>query len=157
MGRGILKMQESILENKKGFVLIAALLMLLILTLIGVSSISTTNFETKISGNERVGADAFYASEAGVQVAINQLPDSTNPIPKTELKEDSYYWSGGPQDEGNPQPLQNLGMYQKAGYDINFGFNRFQVNATGESFGAMKEVEVQVSYGPFGAGTQYNN
>jgi hypothetical protein len=139
--------ERNILKNQNGIVLIIALLMLLILTLIGVSSISTTTYETKISGNERVGTDAFYVSEAGAQVAINQLPDNINPIPKTQLKEDSYYWSG----------IQSFGFYQKPGYDINFAFNRFQVNATGESFGALKEIEVQVSFGPFGAGTQYNN
>jgi hypothetical protein len=150
-------MERNILRNQKGIVLIVALLMLLILTLIGVSSISTTTYQTKISGNERVGTDAFYVSEAGIQVAINQLPGNINPIPKTQLKEDSYYWSGGPKDEGSPKPMQSFGFYQKPGYDVNFAFNRFQVNATGESFGAMKEIEVQVSCGPFGAGTQYNN
>ena len=150
-------MERNILKNQKGIVLIIALLMLLILTLIGVSSISTSTFETKISGNERVGTDAFYVSEAGIQVAINQLPDNINPIPKTQLKEDSYYWSGEPKDEGSPKPMQSFGFYQKPGYDVNFAFNRFQVNATGESFDAMKEIEVQVSCGPFGAGTQYNN
>lgn len=150
-------MKRNILENQKGVVLIIALLMLLILTLIGVSSISTSTFETKISGNERVGADAFYVSEAGTQVAINQLPDNINPIPKTQLKEDSYYWSGGSKDEGSPKPMQSFGFYQKPGDDVSFAYNRFQVNATGESFGAMKEIEVQVICGPFGAGTQYNN
>jgi hypothetical protein len=148
-------MGRNILTNKNGVVLIIALLMLLILTLIGISSISTTTYETKISGNERVGTDAFYASEAGIQVGLNQLPDNVNPIPKTQLKEDSFYWSGGPKDEGNPKPLQNLGLYQKPGYDITFVFNRYQVNTTGESFGAPKEIEVQVSYGPFSYGTQY--
>jgi Tfp pilus assembly protein PilX len=49
--------------------------MLLVLTLIGISSINTTTFETSISGNERMGTDAFYAAEAGIQVAINQVPD----------------------------------------------------------------------------------
>jgi type II secretory pathway component PulK len=139
-------MGRNILTNKDGVVLIIALLMLLILTLIGISSISTTTYETKISGNERVGADAFYVSEAGAQVAYNQIPDNINAIPKTQLKEDSYYWT---------KPIQSFGFYQKPGYDINFAFNRFQVNATGESFGAMKEIEVQVSYGPFSYGTQY--
>jgi len=147
----------NILKNHSGIVLIMALLMLLILTLIGVSSISTSTFETKISGNERVGADAFYVSEAGSQVAMNQLPDNTNPIPKTQLKEDSYYWSGGPKDVGSPKPMTSLGFYQKPGDDVHFAYNRYQVNATGESFGAMKEIEVQVICGPFGAGTQYNN
>lgn len=150
-------MDGNILKNHSGIVLIMALLMLLILTLIGVSSISTSTFETKISGNERVGADAFYVSEAGSQVAMNQLPDNTNPIPKTQLKEDSYYWSGGPKDVGSPKPMTSLGFYQKPGDDVHFAYNRYQVNATGESFGAMKEIEVQVICGPFGAGTQYNN
>jgi hypothetical protein len=148
-------MERNTLKNQNGVVLIIALLMLLILTLIGISSISTTTYQTKISGNERVGADAFYVSEAGAQVAYNQIPDNINAIPKTQLKEDSFYWSGGPQDEGSPKPIQCFGFYQKPGYDINFAFNRFQVNATGESFGAMKEIEVQVSYGPFSYGTQY--
>jgi len=150
-------MEINILKGHSGVVLIAALLMLLILTLIGVSSISTSTFEAKISGNERIGTDAFYVSEAGIQVAINQLPDNTNPIPRTPLKEDSYYWSGGPKDAGSPKAIQGFGLYQKPGYDVNFAFNRFQVNATGESFGAMREIEVQVSIGPVSASTQYNN
>jgi len=157
MGQGISSTERNILKRQNGVVLIAALLMLLILTLIGVSSISTSTFEAKISGNERVGTDAFYVSEAGIQVAINQLPDNTSPIPRTPLKEDSYYWSGGPKDAGSPKPIQGFGLYQKPGYDVNFAFNRFQVNATGESFGAMREIEVQVSSGPVSAGTQYNN
>ncbi len=148
---------KDILGNEKGVVLAAALLMLLVLTLIGISSINTSTFETGISGNERVAADAFYASEAGIQVGMNQVPDSTNAIPKTQLKVDSYYWSGGPKDEGSPKTLANLGIHQRAGYDSTWGFKRFQVNATGKAFGTSQEIEAQVSYGPFTAGTQYNN
>jgi Na+-transporting methylmalonyl-CoA/oxaloacetate decarboxylase gamma subunit len=148
--------ERIFLKNKNGVVIIIALLMLLVLTLIGISAISTTTFDTNISGNERVGADAFYASEAGLQVAINQLPD-TKPILKTKLKEDSDYWSGGPTDKGNPKSLQNLGLYPQAGFDSSWGFKRFQVNTTGESIEVMKQIEVQVSLGPFNAGTEYNN
>ena len=149
-------MERNSLITEKGVVIIIALLMLLVLTLIGISAISTTTFDINISGNERVGADAFYASEAGIQVGINQLPD-TKPIPNTTLKEDSYYWSGGPADKGSPKSLQDLGLYQKAGFDSFWAFRRFQVNTTGESVGVMKETEVQVSLGPFNAGTEYNN
>jgi len=149
-------MERIILGEKNGVALIIALLMLLVLTLIGISSISTTTFEISISGNERVRTDAFYAAEAGIQVAINRLPDNTNPIPKTKIKEDSYYWSGGIRDEGDPKPLKSLGLHPKAGFDSSWAFKRFQVNTTGESFGATKEIEVQVSYGPFHAGTEYN-
>ncbi len=148
-------MKRHLLTKKKGAALIIALLMLLVLTLIGISSISTTIFDTAISGNERVRTDAFYAAEAGIQVAINQIPDNTNPIPRTELKEDSFYWSGGPYDEGSPKNLKNLGPCPMAGFDSSWGFERFQLNTTGKSFETTKEIEVQVSFGPFRASTEY--
>jgi Tfp pilus assembly protein PilX len=149
-------MERNTLREEKGVALVIALLMLLILTLIGISSIGTTTFETSISGNERVRTDAFYAAEAGIQVAINQLPDNTNAIPKTKINEDSYYWSGASKDEGSPKSLASLGLDPKAGYDSSWAFKRFQVNTAGKFSGATKELEAQVSYGPFRPGTDYN-
>jgi hypothetical protein len=148
-------MKRNTLREKKGIAIIIALLMLLVLTLIGISSITTTNFETNLSGNDRLNTDAFYAAEAGIQVGVNQIPD-TNPIQKTELKKDSYYWSGRANDKGDPKSLKSLGLHPMAGFDSSWAFKRFQVNSTGESFGATKEIEVQVSYGPFRAGTEYD-
>lgn len=147
-------------DSEKGVALVIALIMLLLLTFIGISAISTTTFETHIAGNERVGTDAFYASEAIFQVGLKQLDDpvSTNkikPIPRKEIGKDSYGWSGSRMDKGSPKGFTSFGSYPKAGYDSSWAFNRYQINATGESFGAMKEVEAQVSYGPFPAGTQY--
>jgi len=148
-------MERNALREKKGIAIIIALLMLLVLTLIGISSITTTNFETNISGNERLKTGAFYAAEAGIQVGINQIPD-TNPIQKTELKEDSYYWSGGANDEASSKSPTSLGLHPKAGFDSSWAFKRFQLNSTGRFSGTTKEIEVQVSYGPFRAGTEYN-
>jgi len=56
-------MTPSVLNNEKGVALVIALIMLIVLTFIGISSISSSVFETKISGNERVGSSAFYAAE----------------------------------------------------------------------------------------------
>jgi len=145
--------ERDILRNKNGVALVIALIMLLILTFIGISAISTTTFETNITGNERVGTDAFYASEAIFQVGLNQLPDR-KPI-QIPIGENSDGWSGSPKDKGSPRELASFGLYNKGGYDSSWGFNRYQINATGESFGATREVEAQVSYGPFPAGTQY--
>jgi Na+-transporting methylmalonyl-CoA/oxaloacetate decarboxylase gamma subunit len=149
-------MERNILIRQEGVALVIALLMLLILTLIGISSITTTTFESSISGNERVTTDAFYASEAGNQVAINQLPDNISAIPKTTIKQDSSYWSGSANDEGSPKPLKSLGVYPKAGFDSSWEFKRFQVNTTGKYIGATKEIEVQVTYGPFRTTTEYD-
>lgn len=155
-------MERDILRDKNGVALVIALIMLLILTFIGISAISTTTFETNIAGNERVGTAAFYASEAIFQVGLKQLDDPdftirTKPIPRTEIGKDSYGWGGSPEDKDSPKGVTPFGSYNKAGYDSAWAFNRYQINATGESFGAMKEVEVQVSYGPFSASTQYGN
>jgi hypothetical protein len=147
--------EGDILRNKNGVALVIALIMLLMLTFVGISAISTTTFETNIVGNERVGTDAFYASEAIFQVGINQLPD-TKAIPRKEIGENSYGWSGSRENKGSPKELRPFGLYNKGGYDSSWAFKRYQINATGESFLATKEVEAQVSYGPFPAGTQYN-
>jgi hypothetical protein len=149
--------QRSIISNgvnDKGIALVVALMMLLVLTLIGISAITTTTYEASISGNERVGTDAFYASESGIQVNLNQLPN-TNPISRTKVGEDSYYWSGSPQERNLPRAVGFLGLYALPGFDVSWEFKRYQVNATGESFRATREIEVQVAYGPVSAGTQY--
>ena len=143
--------------NQKGVVLVLALLLLLVLTLLGISLINTTTFEGQISGNERVRTDAFYAAEAGIQRGVNQLP-LRDAIPRSRLKEDTFYWSGGPAHKGAPKELEFMGWYAPPGDDIErFASMRIKLNATGESFSGMKELEVQLRYGPFSAGTGYNN
>jgi len=147
-------MEHAVLKNEKGVVLVIALLMLLMLTVIGVGSISSSFFETKISGNERLGSAALYAAEGGVKVGISRIPDTT--AYSGTVGSEASYRSGGLTDS-SPQPLKELGTMHKAGFDTAWEFERFQVKAVGESFGAKKEVEVQVSMGPYNSGTSYNN
>ena len=141
-------------RDQKGMALVIALIMLLVLTLIGMSSISSTIFESKISGNDRFGAAAFYAAKGGVDIGLNRLPVIS--AYSGNIGSDETYRSGK-LTPGNPQPLIPFGAMGRPGYDVNWEFRRYQVNATGQSFGAMKEIEVQVSMGPYPAGTQYNN
>lgn len=149
------KKDSAKLASEKGMALVIALVILLVLTLIGISAVTTTTFETSISGNERVATDAFYASEAGIQVSLNQLPN-TNPVSRTPLGETSSYWSGSPKDKNSPKSIERLGLHPKAGFDSSWTFTRYQVNATGESIATTKEIEVQVTYGPHSSGTNYN-
>lgn len=147
-------MESSVLKNEKGVALVVALIMLIILTFIGISSISSSIFETRISGNERVGSSAFYAAEGGVFVGISRIPDIT--AYSGTIGSDESYRSGRSIDS-SPQPQKNLGVMLKPGFDSTWEFKRFQINSTGESLGAKKEIEVQVSIGPYNAGTSYNN
>jgi len=147
-------METSVLKNEKGIALVIALIMLIVLTLIGISSINSSIFETKLSGNERVGSSAFYAAEGGVYVGISRIPDITA-YSGTIGKDESY--RSGRLTDSSPQPQKTLGVMLKPGYETTWEFKRFQINATGEFSGAKKEIEVQVSLGPYNAGTSYNN
>jgi len=151
-------------KSEKGIALVVSLLILLVLTVIGFVAISTTIFESNIAGNERVGTDAFYATEAIVEVAYNQLPDITE-IPKTGTGDNnrlkvggsSYGWTGTAQDKGNQKPIQYKGLHMMPGFDSSFSFGRYFIRAAGESSGASREIESMVSYGPTMAGTSSNN
>ncbi len=147
-------MEPTILKNEKGVALVIALMMLIVLTFIGISSISSSVFETKISGNERVESSAFYAAEGGVEVGISLLPDIS--AYSGNIGSDESYRSGS-MTASSPQPSKNLGLMYKPGYEGSWEFKRFQINATGQSFGARKEIEIQVSLGPYPSGTSYNN
>ncbi len=59
-----LKMKR--LKEEKGFALVFALLMMLALTLLGVSAVNTTTHDNTISGNPRISKEAFYIAEAGL-------------------------------------------------------------------------------------------
>ena len=65
-------------NNEKGFALVIALVLLLVVTLIGLSSIFSSVFETQIAGNDRLGNAAFYAAVGGAEAGISSLP-STDP------------------------------------------------------------------------------
>ncbi len=147
-------MELSVLKNEKGVALVIALIMLIVLTFIGIASISSSVFETKISGNERFGSASFYAASGGVEVGISRIPVIT--AYSGTIGSDESYRSGSLTDS-SAQPQKNLGLMLKPGYGESWEFKRFQINATGESFGARKEIEVQVSLGPYPGGTSYNN
>jgi Tfp pilus assembly protein PilX len=58
---------KDCLTDQKGIALVVALVMLLVLTFVGVAAISTTSYEARIAGNERVYNNAFYAGDGGIE------------------------------------------------------------------------------------------
>lgn len=148
-------METNPLRNEKGVALVIALIMLIVLTFIGIASISSSIFEAKIAGNERWGSAALYAASAGIADGISRLPDISVYGPLGVGSDETY--RSGRLTDSSPQPQKSLGVLLKPGFETTWEFKRFQINATGESFGARKEIEVQVSMGPYNAGTSYNN
>jgi hypothetical protein len=79
-------------------VLVLGMLLLLVVTLIGISSLSTSTYDILISGNERASVQAFYVAEAGINEfmgrfrvgATSQISDNapSNPTWKLLLAKD---------------------------------------------------------------------
>jgi hypothetical protein len=74
------------------------MLLLLVLTLIGISAVNTSTYDMRISSNERASVQAFYVAEAGINEfmgrfragATNQISDSdpSNPAWRLLLAKD---------------------------------------------------------------------
>ncbi|RKZ91852.1 MAG: hypothetical protein DRQ43_09655, partial [Gammaproteobacteria bacterium] len=62
----IVREKTSILKNDDGSALIYVLLILVFLTIIGLSSNRTTVSELKISGNDKLHKIAFFAADSGI-------------------------------------------------------------------------------------------
>ena len=136
--------KKNHVRSEEGAALIISLLLLLVLTVLALSLINTSTFEIGISGNEKTRLEAFYAAEAGIQMALSQLP-SMEPIPQARIGSDSHYWSGNLSDRSNPARLESLGLAFQYGSDVSqFGYRRIRIHVTGESQGAVRELEVQV-------------
>ncbi len=67
--------KRSKVHNQDGFVLVIALVMLLVLTMIGVSGIKNSTIELKIAGNERGAAVNFYAAEGACLEGARKVLD----------------------------------------------------------------------------------
>lgn len=65
-------------QNEKGFVLVTALLILLVLTIIGIITTSNTSIELQIAGNEKVHTMTFYEAESGAMLGAEILEQSFN-------------------------------------------------------------------------------
>jgi len=61
------------MNNSNGGVTVAALLILAILTIIGISAISTSNMEVQIANNDKVHKMSFYAADGGSELGTELL------------------------------------------------------------------------------------
>ncbi len=70
------------LKQQSGVVLVISLVMLLLLTLIGLTGMQTTTLEEKMAGNKRNHNIAFQAAESALVVVEKSLeiPDPNNPV-----------------------------------------------------------------------------
>jgi hypothetical protein len=69
--------QKKVLNsNEDGFVMIASLLILLVLTLLGIAVNKNTTTEWQISMNDRLHQEAFYSADAAAELAVEVVAQS---------------------------------------------------------------------------------
>jgi hypothetical protein len=73
-------MKKSILIKENGSVLIVALILLVLLTLMGISATMNTDIELQIAGNELISRMNFYRAEAAAMENIQVLDNAGDQI-----------------------------------------------------------------------------
>lgn len=68
-----MKNRDLLIRNEEGTVLIVALLMLVMLTVIGMSASTISNVEIQIAGNDKFYKMAFYAADGGTEAGAELL------------------------------------------------------------------------------------
>ena len=124
------------LRDQSGVALVLALVMIVILTLIGLASTYTSNFELKLSGNKRGTTDAFYAADSGVQVVTANVDNFSLPGKYVDNKYNPF------SDAKNPNPTKakvfiqfdttQEGSPRGSGFSaISFEFRHFVIDSKG--------------------------
>jgi len=73
-----MKLPIKSLHDEEGFVLITGLLILLILTMLGITATRNTSIELQIAGNDRLHKETFYSAESGAILGTEIIEHSFN-------------------------------------------------------------------------------
>jgi Tfp pilus assembly protein PilX len=76
-----MKTSSRILKNEKGSAIIAAMMILVLLTIIGIAATNTSTFESQIIGNEHRYQIDFYVADSGWKEGAMWLENSGAPPP----------------------------------------------------------------------------
>ncbi len=137
-------------RDDRGIVLILVLMVIMVLSVMATSFLFLSGTEVNISRNSQVVTQSFYAAEAGIDTAINQLPNTTA-INQSQT---------GPPPPAAPAPLVALGPNPSppAGFNLaNYAFNMYQIDVSGTVLLPRSDMQLRVgaTIGTPLAGTSY--
>lgn len=95
--------ETTVLKTEEGSVLVISLVMLVLLTLIGISATTTSEIETQIAGNEKAHKENLYLAEAGA-IDCGQLMSTADLTVSHSWLKGSYDdsdWDSAPQSTVN--------------------------------------------------------
>lgn len=105
------------INNQDGSMIVVAMMLLVILTIIGITSTSTTVVENKIALNDQLHKMAFFHADSGVYTTpklIRTIVREAEPFSESDFNDQIKYLSGGEDSTGSYFYDQLMG-YQ--GYD----------------------------------------
>ena len=138
----------SICVNQNGSALLLALLILMMLTLMGISATTTSTIGVQLAGNEKNHEMAFYAAESGWQEALNWL-DTQYPGVTQEVGWDASSDTFSPGDKHDAPDYISLADDNNTGYylKVNFG-GTTSVPGYGTNFRRFNYTVHSVGVGP---------
>jgi Tfp pilus assembly protein PilX len=120
----------SILNNEEGAVIIAALMVLVLLTIIGIASTNVSNTEVKIAAHQQIHQQNFYRAEGATMEAVVQMESTGTPsfpwLTKTVASTEYLISSGGLYDStfwesGSAEATPALSTLQDTNYAGAYG------------------------------------
>jgi len=152
------------LRSERGVSLVVVIMLMVIILAITGAGLLFSSVELRVSGNYRVGTQAFYAADTGASFAFARIvldPDQSTALFSGTLNNGSLtYCSGTPTTSNNctnPQ-LLTVTSINSPGYSLGagtgynssgFSFYLYQIDATGVGpLGATRQVQALAQYGP---------
>ncbi len=130
----------NIQKNEQGAALITALILLVLLTLLGLSTMSTTTMEEKMSANSQENNRAFQTAESGLEMVLNDdsAIDTSNTQELDGTADDKYdntvtVGSGSytATTRNNAVYLQKTLPRRGEGWDSTYAYYYFDLSAQG--------------------------
>lgn len=90
----------AIFKKDDGSVMVAAMLILVLLTIIGISATTMSNSELNITANAQLHKMVFFTAESGWHVMANWLDDQY-PLPTVNLGSDDFEGTDGINNDGD--------------------------------------------------------
>ena len=108
------------LKSQKGFAMFILLIILLMMTIIGIAALTTSNFDQELAGNQKRSTNAFYAAEAGIKKAEAEIRASyistgnpPSPLPTGSFTLNNYTVTDSTIDKGAAvQKNLTIGAYK---------------------------------------------
>ncbi len=133
-------MSSLIHKNEKGMVLATGLMFLAIIAIVGTTAVIVTTTDIKIGSNYKKSQQAFYAAEAGINVAMSTIEDfifgGTDTLSTTGQLSNTVTYAC-------PVTKQSGPVKPKAGYEVGVWAGvGFDLDATGQTGTSQSQIEM---------------